>query len=127
MPDEKIIKIFLIGSSVKGDFGEYDPPGFRGSVFSDFDFIIFVEDDYTIPELEKEPDGRPFPDDSLNLAYRIRKYIEGKYDAEVFFVRRSTLENTEIQKLAEAKGCEIPFDEKSKWGRIVVYQRKKHF
>jgi predicted nucleotidyltransferase len=121
--DEKIIKIYLIGSSVKGEFGEYEPPGFRGSLFSDFDFIIFVEDDYIIPDLEKEPDGRPFPDDSLNLAYRIRKYIQDKYDAEIFFVRRSTMEDKQIQKLAQAKGCEIPFDEKSTWPYIVVYQR----
>jgi len=123
-PDKKIIKIYLIGSSVKNDFGQYDPPGFRGSLFSDFDFIFFVEEDYTIPAwLDREPDGRPFPNESLNLAYRIKKFIEGIYDVEVFFVRRSTMENKQIQKLAEAKDCEIPFDEKSKWKHTVVYQR----
>ncbi len=123
LPDEKIIKIYLIGSSVKGDFGEYDPPGFRGSLYSDFDFIIFVEDGYGIPDLEKEPNARPFPDDSINLAFRIRKYIEDKYDAEVFFVKRSTMEDKEIRALAEAKGCEIPFGENSSWPYIIVYQR----
>jgi len=111
------------GSSIKNDFGEYDPPGFRGSMFSDFDFLIFVEDDYVIPELEKEPDGRPFPDNSLNLAYRIKNFIEDKYDAEIFFIRRSTMENKQIQKLAETKDCEIPFNEKSKWRHVVVYRR----
>ncbi len=121
LPDEKIIKIYLIGSSLKNDFGEYDPPGFRGSMFSDFDFLIFIEDDFIIPDLKKEPDGRPFPDNSLNLAYRIKKYVEGIYDAEVFFIRRSTMENKQIQKLAEAKDCEIPFDEESQWSYIIVY------
>ena len=42
LPDDKIIKIVLIGSSVKNTFGEYNPPGFRGSLFSDFDFIVFI-------------------------------------------------------------------------------------
>lgn len=123
LPNEKIIKIYLIGSSLKHDFGQYDPPGFRGSLFSDFDFIFFVDDDYNIPELEREPDGRPFPDDSLNLAYRIKKFIKGIYDIEVFFIRKSTMNNKQIQKLAEAPGCEIPFNEKSQWQHIVVYQR----
>jgi len=50
LPDDKIIKIILMGSSVKGAFGKYDSPGFRGSLYSDFDFIIFVEDDYVIPD-----------------------------------------------------------------------------
>ena len=43
LPDEKILKIVLMGSSVKGTFGKYDSPGFRGSLFSDFDFIVFVK------------------------------------------------------------------------------------
>ncbi len=33
LPDEKIIKIILIGSSIKTDFGKYRSPGFRGSYF----------------------------------------------------------------------------------------------
>lgn len=123
LPNDKIIKIYLIGSSVKGDFGEYEPPGYRSSLFSDFDFIFFVEDDYIIPDLDKEPDGRPFPDDSLNLTYRIRKFVDDKYDAEVFFIRKSTMENKQIQKFAEAPGCEIPFAENSNWQHIVVYRR----
>jgi len=124
LPDEKIIKIILIGSSVKNSFGEYDPPGFRRSLFSDFDFIIFVEDDYKIPKwLEREPDGKPFPDDKINLAYRIRNFVDNKYDAEVFFVRRSTMDDPEVEKLAEMPGCEIPFTENSKWKHIVVYLR----
>lgn len=122
LPDDKIIKIYLIGSSVKNDFGKYDPPGFRGSMYSDFDFIVFVEDDYIIPDLEKEPAGRPFPDDSLNLAYRLKNFVEDKYDAEIFFIRRGTMENVQIRESAEAKNCEIPFDEDSQWPHIIVYQ-----
>jgi len=36
LPSDKIIKIYLIGSSVKNDFGKYEPPGFRNSLYSDF-------------------------------------------------------------------------------------------
>ncbi len=31
-----LIGVALIGSSVKGTFGEYEAPGFRGSLYSDF-------------------------------------------------------------------------------------------
>jgi len=46
LPNKKIIKIIIIGSIVKNNFGEYALPGFRGSLYSDFDFIIFVQDNY---------------------------------------------------------------------------------
>lgn len=124
LPDEKVLKIYLIGSSIKGDFGEYKPPGFRGSLYSDFDFIVFVEDDFIIPEhMDRESDARPFPDNDLNLAYRIRRFVAGTYDAEVFFVQRSTMNNAAIAALAEAEGCEIPFSEQSRWPFVVVYQQ----
>jgi len=68
---------------------EYEPQGFRNSLFSDFDFMVFVEDDHKIPPwLNREPGGKPFPDDNLNLAYRNRKFIENKYDVEIFFIRK---------------------------------------
>jgi len=122
LPDEKIIKIILIGSSVKGSFGEYEPPGFRGSLFSDFDFIIFVEDNFEIPKwLDREPDGKPFPDDSMNLAYRNKRFIEEKYDAEVFFIKKSNAQDSQIQKLGELAG--IPMTSKSKHNNLVVYSR----
>ena len=71
LPNNKIIKIILIGSSIKGTFGKYEAPGFRESLYSDFDFIIFVENDYVIPKwLNKEPNAKPFPEKKLNLAYR---------------------------------------------------------
>ena len=124
LPDDKIIKIYLVGSSVKNTFGEYDPPGFRGSLFSDFDFIVFVEDDFIIPDwLDREPSAKPFPNNSLNLAFRSSKFIDNKYDIEVFFVRKSTLNNKKTERLAEMPGCEIPFSENSKWKHIVVYSR----
>lgn len=119
LPDEKIIKIVLIGSSVKNSFGEYVPPGFRGSLFSDFDFVVFVEDDFEIPEwLEKEERGKPFPDDEMNLAYRNKKFINDKYDVEVFFIRKSNMENPKIQELGELAG--IPMTSKSKHKHIIV-------
>jgi len=122
LPDEKIIKVVLIGSSIKNSFGEYQPPGFRGSLFSDFDFIVFVEDDYKIPNwLKREPDGKPFPNDELNLAYRSRNFVENKYDVEVFFIRKSNAQNTEIQKLGEEAG--IPMTSRSKHKHLVVYSR----
>jgi hypothetical protein len=122
LPDDKIIKIILIGSTLKNSFGQYDPPGFRGSLYSDFDFIIFVEDNYVIPKwLEREPDGKPFPDNELNLAYRSRKFIENKYDAETFFIKRSNMINPKIQELGELAG--IPMTETSKHKHLVVYSK----
>lgn len=120
LPDDKILKIILIGSSLKDSFGQYDPPGFRGSLYSDFDFIVWVEDDYRIPDwLEPEPDGRPFDEDELNLAFRQKKMIDNKYDVEIFFVRRSSLDDSKIQEMGEQAG--IPMTNKSKNSHLMVY------
>ena len=122
LPNEKIIKIILIGSSVKNSFGEYESHGFRGSLFSDFDFIVFVEDDFEIPKwLDEEPDGKPFPDDSMNLAYRNKKFIDEKYDVEIFFIRKSNMQDSKIQKLGELAG--IPMTSDSKHKHLLVYSR----
>jgi len=122
LPDEKIIKIILIGSSVENNFGEYEPPGFRGSLFSDFDFIVFVEDNYQIPKwLDKEPDGKPFPDDNMNLAYRNKRLVENKYDIEVFFIRESNMQNSKIQELGELAG--IPMTSDTKHKHLRIYSR----
>tara|TARA_Y100000034_G_C6867783_1_gene395731 strand:- start:367 stop:846 length:480 start_codon:yes stop_codon:yes gene_type:complete len=124
LPNDKIIKILLIGGSVKGTFGQYADPGFRGSLYSDFDFIVFVEEDYKIPKwLKKEPTGKPFPDDKLNLAYRDKKFIDNKYDVEIFFIRRKNMEDVKIQKLGEMAG--IPMTENSKHKKLVVYGGKE--
>ena len=123
LPDEKIIKIILIGSSLKNSFGEYEPPGFRGSLFSDFDFIVFIEDDFKIPKwLDKEPDGKPFPNNAMNLAYRNKKFIDDKYDVEVFFIRKLNMHDPKIQELGELAG--IPMTQDSKHKRLVVYSKK---
>ena len=122
LPNNKIIKIILIGSIVKNTFGRYESPGFRGSLYSDFDFIIFVKDDYKIPKwLRKEPTGKPFPDNKLNLAYRNKRFIDGKYDVEVFFIKESNWGNKKIQKLGEEAG--IPMTKKSKHKHIVIYDK----
>ena len=122
LPDDKIIKIVLIGSSVKYSFGEYESPGFRGSLFSDFDFIVFVEDNYQIPKwLDKEPDGRPFPDNNINLAYRNKKFVENKYDIEVFFIRKSNMQDSKIQELGELAG--IPMTSDTKHKHLIIYSK----
>lgn len=122
LPDEKIIKIILIGSSVKYSFGEYEQPGFRGSLFSDFDFIVFVEDDFEIPKwLNREPAGKPFPDEGMNLAYRNKKFIETKYDVEVFFIRKTNMRDSKIQELGELAG--IPMNSDSKHKHLIVYSK----
>ncbi|OGH86328.1 MAG: hypothetical protein A2493_03325 [Candidatus Magasanikbacteria bacterium RIFOXYC12_FULL_33_11] len=121
-PNDKILKIILIGSSVNNSFGEYETPGFRGSLFSDFDFIVFVTDEYTIPSwLDREPDGKPFPEEKMNLAFRNKKFIEDKYDIEIFFIRETTFNNKEIQNLGEAAG--IPMTKNSKNKNIVIYSK----
>ena len=123
LPNKKIIRIILIGSSLKNYFGEYEPPGFRGSLYSDFDFIVFVEDDYKIPTwLNKEPSGKPFPQNELNLAYRNKKFIDKKYDVEIFFIKRKNMNNKQIQKLGETAG--IPMTNKSKHKHLVVYSKE---
>jgi hypothetical protein len=122
LPNEKIIKIVLIGSSLKSSFGEYELPGFRGSIYSDFDFIVFVEDDYEIPAwLNKEPDGKPFQKDELNLSYRNKKFVDNKYDVEIFFIKRKNMNNQQIQKWGEKAG--IPMTSKSKHKYLVVYSK----
>ena len=122
LPNNQIRKIVLMGSSVKGTFGQYEPPGFRGSLFSDFDFIVFVDDDYRIPDqLEREPNGKPFPDDAMNLAYRIRNFLREQYDAEVFFLRTTSIKDLEIQKVGEVAG--IPMTENSMHPHMTIYQR----
>ena len=121
LPSREIEKVILIGSSVKGTFGQYEAPGFRGSLFSDFDFIFIVTDNYRIPEwLNREPDGKPFPIESLNLAYRNKKLIDDKYDCEFFFVRKSSLKIKDFQDLAERAG--IPMREGSSINHLVIYQ-----
>lgn len=123
LPNEKILKIILMGSSVKGTFGEYDMPGFRGSLYSDFDFIVFVKDGYEPPEwLIREPDGKPFADENLNLAYRNPKMIDDKYDFEVFFIREKNMNNEAIIKEAEEAG--IPMSDGSENKFIVVFNQK---
>ena len=124
LPDEKIIKIYVIGSSVKNDFGRYEPPGFRGSLYSDFDFIIFVEDDYKIPLwLDREPSGKPFSRDSLNLAYRNKNFVDGKYDVEIFFIHRKNMCDQKIQEEGELAG--IPMTPESQNKHMVVYFREQ--
>lgn len=123
LPDNKIFKILLIGSSVKDSFGEYEPPGFRGSLYSDFDFIVYVEDDYEIPKwLNKEPSGKPFPDDSMNLSYRYKKFIDDKYNIEVFFLKQRYLDNSEVQKQGELAG--IPMTPNTKHKHIIIYEKQ---
>lgn len=123
LPDNKIIKIILMGSVIKNTFGEYEPPGFRGSLYSDFDFIVFVKDDYKIPKwLNKEPSAKPFPDGKLNLAYRNKGFIDRKYDVEVFFIREKDMNNKKIQKLGKRAG--IPMTKKSKHKHLVIYNKR---
>ncbi|MFH1832352.1 MAG: hypothetical protein ABH827_06150 [bacterium] len=120
LPNEKIIKICLIGSSVKNDFGKYEPPGFRNSLYSDFDFIIFVQDNYQIPDwLKREPSGKPFSCNDLNLAYRNKKFIDDTYDVEIFFIREKNMYIKEIQEEGELAG--IPMTTASKNTHLVVF------
>ena len=122
LPNDKILKIVIMGSSVKGNFGKYEPPGFRGSLYSDFDFIVFVQDDYIIPKwLNRELDGKPFPDNNLNLAYRNKNFIENKYDVEVFFIKKSTTQNSKIKNLGEEAG--IPMSDNSDNKHIIIYSK----
>lgn len=121
LPNDGVRKIILIGSSVKDTFGEYQPPGFRGSLFSDFDFIVFVANDYQIPaDLEREVSAKPFPADTLNLAYRVKKFVENTFDAKIFFVREHSLSDIDFRNTAEAEG--IPLVDESGHPKLIVYE-----
>lgn len=122
LPNDKILKIILIGSSVKESFGKYEPPGFRNSLFSDFDFILFVKDNYEIPDwLNREPSGKPFSDDGLNLAYRNNKMVDDKYDFEIFFIREKNMDDLAI--IDEAEGAGIPMSKNSKHKHLIIFSR----
>jgi predicted nucleotidyltransferase len=123
LPNAGIRQIVLIGSSVKGSFGQYQPTGFRGSIYSDFDYIVYITDGYVIPAgLNREPNGKPFSKDKLNLAYRIKNFVEEKYDAEIFFVRHRSLRNPSICEEGERAG--IPMSVNSPHPNIVVFEAK---
>lgn len=122
LPDEKIVKIVLVGSSIKNSFGEYDAPGFRDSLFSDFDFVVFVEDDYEIPEwLNKSVYDGPFANKELNLTYRNKRFVEGKFDIDVLFIKRSNFEIKEIKIQGEKQGIPMFDDSKNKY--LMVYKK----
>ena len=124
LPNDGIIKIVLIGSSIKDSFGKYSAPGFRGSLFSDFDFIVFVEDNFEIPKwLKKGKEGKLFSDDSLNLAYRNKRFLNNKYDFELFFIRKTNFQNPRIKKVGEE--CGIPMTPNSKHKNLVIYFKEK--
>ena len=50
-----------------------------------------------------------------------KKFIEDKYDVEVFFIRKSNARDSEIQKLGELAG--IPMISDSKHKHIIVYPK----
>ena len=80
-----------------------------------------MKDTYTIPDrLEREPDGKPFADDALNLAYRQKNFVEEKYDAELFFIRESSLQQETFCTAAESAG--IPSSEESQYPHLVIYR-----
>lgn len=115
-PNNRILKVLLMGSSVKGTFGKYFPPGFRGSLYSDFDFIVLVKDEYKIPRwLRRESSAKPFPIKRLNLAYRNKKFIDNKYDVEIFFIREKDFKKKSIQKLGEKVGIPLTSTTKNKY------------
>lgn len=95
--------------------------GFRGSLYSDFDFIVFTTDDFNPPLwLNREPDGKPFSQDEWNLAYRQKDFILDKFDAEIFFIHSNNLTNPDFIEQAEKAG--IPLSESSSHQFITVYQ-----
>jgi hypothetical protein len=125
LPNSAIQKIILIGSSVKDSFGEYEAPGFRGSRYSDFDFIVFTTNNFTPPLwLNREPDGKPFSQDEWNLAYRQKDFILDKFDAEIFFINTQNLTNPDFVEQAENAG--IPLSESSSHQFLTVYQNDNY-
>ncbi len=69
--------------------------------------------------LDREPYGKPFSDDKMNLAYRNKKFIENKYDIVVFFIKKSNMQNPKIQELGELAG--IPMTRNSKYKHLIIH------
>ncbi len=57
----------------------------------------------------------------MNLAYRNKKFVEDKYDVEVFFIRKSNMQDSKIQELSELAG--IPMISDSKLKQLVIYSK----
>ena len=57
----------------------------------------------------------------MNLAYRNKKFVEDKYDVEVFFIRKSNMQDSKIQELSELAG--IPMTSDSKLEQLIIYSK----
>ena len=71
--------------------------------------------------LNKEPTGKPFSDNKLNLAYRNKKFIDNKYDVEIFFIKEKSLNDPTI--IEEAENAGIPLKNKSKNKYLIIFNK----
>ena len=69
------------------------------------------------------PTAKPFPNNKLNLAYRNKRFIDRKYDVEVFFIREKNMNDKKIQKLGEKAG--IPMTKNSRHKHLIIYDKKR--
>ena len=87
LPDSNIIKFLLIGSATDNTFGEYSVPNGQGRLYSDFTFIVFIEDSYSFPDwLEK---------DALEGVYQFynkKNFLFNKYELKIGFVYKEDME-----------------------------------
>jgi len=57
----------------------------------------------------------------MNLAYRNKKFVDKKYDIEVFFLKRTNFENPIIQEQGELAG--IPMTSNTMHKNFAVYDK----
>jgi len=115
LPNPKINRMIIIGSSVKKKFGKYEKQ-FKNRIYSDIDVIVFVEDSFKPSKKWK----KHFFCKLYNV-YEIKR-LEKKYLIHYAFTKKSIYTKKKYQKEAEKYGIALAL-KKSKHKYITWYEK----
>ena len=107
LPNDKINKIIVLGSIVKGTFGRYEK-AFKKRRYSDIDVLLLVENDFKVPKRWKT-----HLKSHLYNVYDIRK-LDNKVLIQYIVCKKRSYQNKKHQKEAE------------KWGVPLLLKKSKH-